>query len=901
MGSSPPPVDLVLQSPVKSYSQAATQSTRDLEGKLINVMRFSPVVDIQGGVASVDLPEELLTESKPLWSAFVVGHFMGDAPHIGKVHAIVNRIWSFPDRSAKIDAHFISPRTVLFRIDNQHLKERVLKRTFWHIADIPIVVRGWCPKTASAPPDLTAIPLWADLQGVPDHLFSDTGLTFFGDTIGRTVKLHPNTERCVRLDVARLLVVMNLEEPIPSTINVRGSGETITVSYPWLPPRCLGCQLWGHTDKTCSKNKHIKDKTKGAKEKEKDPVGSDMEAPLTNSAKETEVSKSIDTDKPVQEVENVERTETTIDKEHTEEDGNISVSDKEAGNNGVSENEEPWLMVLQSSPSGSRKLEKPETSKVPEDQSKTSPSRFHLLRKELEEGEIEDEDESESSEGESSVEIRETLEKRKQLEKEKSGNVSVNLLFKSDQCITVWVTSESGEKFLCSCVYASNFAVARQHLWNELAYIKAQYVLPAVSWIVMGDFNETLASSEHSRGYLSNAGLRGMQAFQSAVAHCNLTDLTSIGPTFTWTNKQKENPVAKKLDRVLVNDHWLHQFPQSYGSVEPSGVSDHTRYWVRLTTTAMGKKRPFKFFNFLADHPDFLDTVAASWNSTEQIFHSTSALFRFHKKLKYLKPLLRRLNQNRFGALGTQVLGISRYATVSDAASGGQWNIRRCRGYHLRAMISCINSVPAPAEDADEDRTLWRHGDGEYKEKFSSTKTWEQLRGSYPKLQWCKVVWFRQSIPHFSFITWLAFKDRLATGARTRAWGIVQPCLLCGEPDETRDHLFFACPFSFTVWLDLVGFILGPNANHDWTTTITSITSNRRKETDRCLLKLALQASIHSIWRERNSRRHNNNPTSTGQLVHYIDKTIRNRLSSLRQRNPTFYAETIQRWFERTS
>ena len=76
-----------------------------------------------------------------------------------------------------------------------------------------------------------------------------------------------------------------------------------------------------------------------------------------------------------------------------------------------------------------------------------------------------------------------------------AGNVSVNLLFKSDQCITVWVTSESGEKFLCSCVYASNFAVARQHLWNELAYIKAQYVLPAVSWIVMGDFNETLASS----------------------------------------------------------------------------------------------------------------------------------------------------------------------------------------------------------------------------------------------------------------------------------------------------------------------------------------------------------------------------------------------------------------------
>ncbi|RID79609.1 hypothetical protein BRARA_A02334, partial [Brassica rapa] len=207
MGSSPPPGDPGLpKSPAKSYSQVAISGSRDLEEKFSNVIRYSPVADLQGGVASVDLPEELLSDYKPLWSAYIVGHFMGDAPHIGKVHAIVNRIWSFPDRPATIDAQFISPRTVLFRIDHPQLKDRVLKPTFWHIADIPIVVREWSPKTASAQPDLTAVPLWVDLQGVPDHLLSHNGLTFFGDTIGHTVKLHPNTERCVRLDVARLLV-----------------------------------------------------------------------------------------------------------------------------------------------------------------------------------------------------------------------------------------------------------------------------------------------------------------------------------------------------------------------------------------------------------------------------------------------------------------------------------------------------------------------------------------------------------------------------------------------------------------------------------------------------------------------------------------------------------------------
>ncbi|XP_013614438.1 PREDICTED: uncharacterized protein LOC106320607 [Brassica oleracea var. oleracea] len=139
----------------------------------------------------------------------------------------------------------------------------------------------------------------------------------------------------------------------------------------------------------------------------------------------------------------------------------------------------------------------------------------------------------------------------------------------------------------------------------------------------------------------------------------------------------------------------------------------------------------------------------------------------------------------------------------------------------------------------------------------------------------------RAFIPRFAFITWLAFPDRLSTGARSRAWGCVQPCLLCGEPDETRDHLFFAYPYSFTVWIDLVGFLLGSLVNPDWAITVASIMSPRRREIDTCLLKLALQASIHSLWRERNSRHHQGNPHSAAQMVRYIDKTIRNRISSL--------------------
>lgn len=249
------------------------------------------------------------------------------------------------------------PKTVLFRIDNPQLKARVLKRNFWHIADSPIVVREWSPKTASAHPDLTAVPLWVDLTGVPDHQFSQNGLTFFGDTIGRTVKLHPNTERCVRLDVARLLVVMNLEKPLPTTNTVRVSGETLSVSYPWLPPRCLGCKQWGHTDKNCTKNKKSKDIENALNVKESTENSDDLETqPVAEEEVVKENTKAIDMVEPVMEGTKLDIDETIAQGSSTKEEvgtktmpeygePDIVLTQKSSANADNTENED-WLRSL---------------------------------------------------------------------------------------------------------------------------------------------------------------------------------------------------------------------------------------------------------------------------------------------------------------------------------------------------------------------------------------------------------------------------------------------------------------------------------------------------------------------------------------------------------------------------
>ena len=106
---------------------------------------------------------------------------------------------------------------------------------------------------------------------------------------------------------------------------------------------------------------------------------------------------------------------------------------------------------------------------------------------------------------------------------------------------------------------------------------------------------------------------------------------------------------------------------------------------------------------------------------------------------------------------------------------------------------------PEPGAQHGRDVILWKVGDDDYQDNFSSAKTWEQICLRKEPVRWSKVVWFTQGVPQFSLSSWLAVKNRISSDDRMRSWGMIQGSMLCGEVDETRDHLFFACPYSFTV------------------------------------------------------------------------------------------------------
>lgn len=139
------------------------------------------------------------------------------------------------------------------------------------------------------------------------------------------------------------------------------------------------------------------------------------------------------------------------------------------------------------------------------------------------------------------------------------------------------------------------------------------------------------------------------------------------------------------------------------------------------------------------------------------------------------------------------------------------------------------------------------------------------------------------------------YKDRLATGNRTRQRGQTQGCVFCGDSDETRDHLFFVCPY--TLWLRVVGNLSGSDPDPDWDDTLQHMISGSFGRLTFILLRLVLQTTIYFIWRERNDRRHNGSVKSTEQIARLIGKTIRNRITSTNYHMKPNLRGLMQRWF----
>ncbi|KAF8046587.1 hypothetical protein N665_3598s0002 [Sinapis alba] len=146
-----------------------------------------------------------------------------------------------------------------------------------------------------------------------------------------------------------------------------------------------------------------------------------------------------------------------------------------------------------------------------------------------------------------------------------------------------------------------------------------------------------------------------------------------------------------------------------------------------------------------------------------------------------------------------------------------------------------------------------------------------------------------------------AHQDAPTSGAPSKdriiSWGLsTNPlCLLCNSHHETRDHLFFSCHFSSSVWESLArkAHCL---AIIPWAQVINYMQDLRGPKHRRLLALLAWQSAIYFIWTERNNRLHRQQFRSPSSIILSASSLIKNKISSLRHSSPSLSSRMIQLW-----
>ncbi|KAF8095165.1 hypothetical protein N665_0339s0035 [Sinapis alba] len=144
-------------------------------------------------------------------------------------------------------------------------------------------------------------------------------------------------------------------------------------------------------------------------------------------------------------------------------------------------------------------------------------------------------------------------------------NPSINLTIhsKSIHMMTCLVQlPNSTDEEVVSYIYRLNCKYGRQHLWEEIKCMARDPIIHGKPWAALGDFNQVMNPTEISSG--SSRISSGIADFREYVEYSGLFDLSIRGSEFTWWNKQVVSPIAKNLDRILINDLWQLKFPTSF-------------------------------------------------------------------------------------------------------------------------------------------------------------------------------------------------------------------------------------------------------------------------------------------------------------------------------------------------
>ncbi|XP_056685776.1 uncharacterized protein [Spinacia oleracea] len=233
------------------------------------------------------------------------------------------------------------------------------------------------------------------------------------------------------------------------------------------------------------------------------------------------------------------------------------------------------------------------------------------------------------------------------------SDVTFTMGLKTDQVIHGDLAAKDGNfTAQFTAVYGLHTIDHRRPLWTTLTQIGPRVIYP---WFFMGDFNSVLHAGDRIHG--SQVSDTETRDFDSCIDATGLIELKSCGNFFSWNNKgQGDLRIHSRIDWAFGCGNWHTSYPEVCVDYLNPGLSDHSPLLLDCKVVRQRGSRPFKFFNYMAEHPKFHQIVQEGWGSVV----NGTPMFQVWHKLKVIKQGLKTLHRKEFARLEERIDGIRR-------------------------------------------------------------------------------------------------------------------------------------------------------------------------------------------------------------------------------------------------
>ncbi|KAL0386461.1 UNVERIFIED_CONTAM: hypothetical protein Slati_4601400 [Sesamum latifolium] len=137
--------------------------------------------------------------------------------------------------------------------------EEVIEEGPWLFEGQPVVLQPWEQGMSLRRQKHIQVPVWIKIRHLLMEYWTEDGLSAVASGIGTPLYMDKITKNCLRLDFARVCVMLDYHSKLPKHLVVlspilsesKESPIKVDIEYEWLPLRCKQCCYLGHTAIAC--------------------------------------------------------------------------------------------------------------------------------------------------------------------------------------------------------------------------------------------------------------------------------------------------------------------------------------------------------------------------------------------------------------------------------------------------------------------------------------------------------------------------------------------------------------------------------------------------------------------------------------------------------------------------